>query len=51
MQEKSFTELMGDYIENDELLEAFKGGKITDIKIFEELFTMEINVTLPEPVM
>ena len=47
MQEHSFTELMGGYIKDEELLDAFAGGKITDIKIFEELYTMEIHVTLP----
>ena len=50
MQEHSFTELMGEYIKDEELLEAFAGGQITDIKIFEELYTMEIHVTLAGPV-
>ncbi|HZK38662.1 MAG TPA: PolC-type DNA polymerase III [Clostridia bacterium] len=48
MQEQSFVKLMGQYINEGEILEALKSGKITDIKTFEELLTMEINVDFTE---
>ena len=50
MQKQRFVELMGQYIKEDEILEALKSGKITDIKIFEELLAMEIEVDFPEAV-
>lgn len=50
MQKQSFVELMGQYIKEDEILEALKSGKITDIKIFEELLAMEISVDFAETV-
>ena len=50
MQEQCFVDLMGQYIKENDILEALKSGKITDIKIFEELLTMEISVNFTQAV-
>ena len=47
MQNRSLTELMGEYISRKDLLTALEGGEITNINANDELRTLEMDVIFP----